>query len=277
MGQLAISDPGGDFGCYITSEKAGLYRWQICLGDSSAEADFGITLWNDDATATFTPVSINRETGATTINGDLTCNGTGLFGPFNCNNAANFTGNQNFDIAPGGLGQAGFSSFVMSADENYDCFATYIVNNQFASQFGQSSNGRYYMGGWSYGAAAYQFWTSLDFGNPACDYRIKENIAPLASTWDRVKALKPIRYRQKETAARGAAQNVRPLLEADPRERWGFVAHELQETLGETAATGVKDDPDLIQAPNMNMVVAALTKALQEAMARIEALEARLA
>jgi hypothetical protein len=61
----------------------------------------------------------------------------------------------------------------------------------------------------------------------------------------------------------------------DDTERWGFIAHELQEALTPSAATGVKDSPDTVQSPNPFTLIAALTKALQEAMARIEALEAR--
>jgi hypothetical protein len=43
-----------------------------------------------------------------------------------------------------------------------------------------------------------------------------------------------------------------------------------------TAATGVKDAPNVIQSPNVLVLLAPMVKALQEAMARIEALEARL-
>jgi hypothetical protein len=101
-----------------------------------------------------------------------------------------------------------------------------------------------------------------------CDYRIKENIAELPSTWDKVKALHPVSY--------SYAANPELLRnEADPAERWGFIAHELQEVLLPTAATGYKDAPNLIQSPDILAVAASLTKALQEAMARIEALEAR--
>jgi hypothetical protein len=64
------------------------------------------------------------------------------------------------------------------------------------------------------------------------------------------------------------------MFEADDIERWGFVAHELQATLVPSASTGVKDSPDTIQSPNPWTVIAALTRALQEAMSRIEALEA---
>ena len=64
------------------------------------------------------------------------------------------------------------------------------------------------------------------------------------------------------------------LFAADDIERWGFIAHELQATLTPSAATGEKDSPDTIQSPNPFTLIAALTKALQEAMVRIEALEA---
>jgi hypothetical protein len=97
------------------------------------------------------------------------------------------------------------------------------------------------------------------------DYRIKENVAPLPSTWDRVKALNPISYTQKDYSIARAA----------PGEKWGFIAHELQETLIADAATGVKDQADCIQSPNPWPVLATITRALQEAMTRIETLEGR--
>jgi endosialidase-like protein len=95
------------------------------------------------------------------------------------------------------------------------------------------------------------------------DYRIKKDIQPLGSMWETVKRLSPIRYSHK---AHGP-------IEADDIERWGFVAHELQEKLIASAATGKKDEENVIQSPNPWTLIAALTKALQEAMERIEALE----
>jgi hypothetical protein len=95
------------------------------------------------------------------------------------------------------------------------------------------------------------------------DYRAKKDIAGLPSTWEMTKALRPIRYTHADY----------PPFTADDDERWGFLAHELQEALIPTAATGVKDDPGIIQSPDPWTVIATLTKALQEAMARIEALE----
>jgi hypothetical protein len=98
------------------------------------------------------------------------------------------------------------------------------------------------------------------------DYRIKENVEPLGSMWDKVKALRPVVYNIKDTDD--------GLFRRDPTERWGFIAHELQETLIENAASGQKDEANVIQSLDLPVLLAATTKALQEAMARIEALEA---
>jgi hypothetical protein len=117
------------------------------------------------------------------------------------------------------------------------------------------------------------------------DYRIKKDVIDLPGMWDTVKALRPIKYTQAEFSPpshlalqeqnRAEGKEVSgSMFTADNIERWGFIAHELQATLVESASTGVKDQPDLIQSPNPFTVIAALTKALQEAMARIEALEA---
>lgn len=114
--------------------------------------------------------------------------------------------------------------------------------------------------------------------NVTSDYRIKKDIADLSSTWDAVKALHPISYTQADYGSQTReGDSVGPLFVADDIERWGFIAHELQETLTPSAAFGVKDDPDQVQQPNAMAVIAALTKALQETMTRLEAVEAQLA
>jgi hypothetical protein len=138
---------------------------------------------------------------------------------------------------------------------------------------------------------------TINIGNVTVtsDYRIKKDVTDLPTTWDTVKALRPIKYtqaqftpaseikRRVEEAKKSTvtiegkeapATEFQPMFEADDIERWGFIAHELQATLVSSAATGVKDSPDTVQSPNPWTVIAALTKALQEAMARIEALEA---
>jgi len=134
------------------------------------------------------------------------------------------------------------------------------------------------------------------------DYRIKKDVIDLPGMWDTVKALRPIKYTQAEfqppaqkaylakealrTRAEAEAHpsiepresdiNTAPMFEANDIEQWGFIAHELQETLIPSAATGEKDSPDTVQSPNPWTVIATLTKALQEAMLRIETLEARI-
>lgn len=102
------------------------------------------------------------------------------------------------------------------------------------------------------------------------DYRLKRDVEPLPNCWSKVKALHPVVYRLADYGGEGSIHK------ADDTERWGFIAHELQEALTPSAASGTKDGQD-IQFPDLRTVVAALTSALQEAMARIEALEAKLA
>jgi hypothetical protein len=94
------------------------------------------------------------------------------------------------------------------------------------------------------------------------DYRLKENIQPLAGTWDKVKAMRPVSFTRKAV----------DVFEAGPEEL-GFLAHELQEAVHPSAASGVKDGEET-QFPNLMVILSAITKALQEAMDRIEALEA---
>lgn len=113
------------------------------------------------------------------------------------------------------------------------------------------------------------------YANPSCDYRIKKDVKPLASMWDKVKNLNPISYTPKEYKPRNAKKDDEPIFKNGSEVRWGFLAHELQDALVPSAAFGKKDAPDQLQGPNPMAVIAALTSALQEAMARIEALEAK--
>jgi hypothetical protein len=129
-------------------------------------------------------------------------------------------------------------------------------------------------------------YTYMGFIAYQSDYRIKKDVIDLPGMWDTVKALRPITYTHAEFSPpshmaliaqqKAAKEEPRgPLVQNGDVEQWGFIAHELQETLTPSAATGVKDSPDTIQSPNPWTIIAALTKALQETMARVEALEAR--
>lgn len=107
----------------------------------------------------------------------------------------------------------------------------------------------------------------------ASDYRIKKDVIDLPGMWDTVKALRPIQYTQADFNPPSYVSKAGEyLFPADDIQRWGFIAHELQETLLPSVATGQKDG-EHPQSPNVFPIIAALTGALQEAMARIEALE----
>ena len=96
------------------------------------------------------------------------------------------------------------------------------------------------------------------------DYRLKTDVQPMTGCIDKVKQLKPVTYKWKNNNSNGQ----------------GFIAHELQAVIPESV-TGSKDAIDaqgkpVYQGIDTSYLVATLTSALQEAVARIEILEARL-
>lgn len=99
------------------------------------------------------------------------------------------------------------------------------------------------------------------------DYRLKENVVPLNNAITKLKALKPVQFTWKEFPATGNHD--------------GFIAHEFQEVIPD-GVTGKKDDVDKDgkikpQGLDASFAIPLLTKALQEAIARIETLEAEVA
>ncbi len=215
-------------------------RWTMELGDPSAEtggnvgSNFALNRYNDAGTWLDTPVFINRATGLVTISQGLTVS--------------------QYLSAKGVYCKAGINAGITANVHNM----VYVAPN---------------MGLWVDA-------TALGVISVSSDYRIKQKVEDLPSMWERAKALRPISYEIKDYTPHWelGADSVRsaddaPMFVADGVERWGFIAHELQETLIQDAATGVKDEDNLIQSPNPWTVIATLTKALQEAMTRIEALE----
>ena len=100
--------------------------------------------------------------------------------------------------------------------------------------------------------------------NTSSDYRLKTNIVPLANAVARVKLLQPKNFTWISAPEQGVAE--------------GFIAHELK-TVVDDAVFGEKDAVDAngnpkYQGVDASMLVPLLTAALQEAIARIEALEA---
>ena len=104
--------------------------------------------------------------------------------------------------------------------------------------------------------------TTITYGTGS-DYRLKTNVTPLTDSTAKVKALKPCSYNW---------------VSAPTLENQGFLAHELAQVVPQ-AVVGEKDAlyPDgsmKTQQVDLSYVVPLLTAALQEALARIEALEA---
>lgn len=102
--------------------------------------------------------------------------------------------------------------------------------------------------------------------NTTSDYRLKENVQPIANALGRIAALKPCTYTWKS---------------APDEIGEGFIAHELAEVCPQ-AVTGEKDAVDedgnpRYQSIDTSFLVATLTAAIQEQQAIIQTLEARLA
>ena len=131
------------------------------------------------------------------------------------------------------------------------------------SSGGGSQAMHFYTGGSQVGSISLT--TSATAFNTSSDYRLKENVV---TDWDattRLKALKPSRFNWKTDADTTVD---------------GFLAHEVSSIVPE-AITGEKDAVDengnpQYQGIDQSKLVPLLTKALQEAVAKIETLEAKV-
>ena len=106
--------------------------------------------------------------------------------------------------------------------------------------------------------------TGIQF-NSGSDYRLKENIVDLTDGITRLKTLKPRRFNFKTFPDRTVD---------------GFIAHEV--TAVPESTTGAKDEVDsngkpIYQAIDVSKLVPLITAALQEAIAKIETLETKVA
>ena len=138
-------------------------------------------------------------------------------------------------------------------------------NSGFCSTMNSVGNGADYI----------QFWNGSEVGsikrvggsgvsyNTSSDYRLKENVVPMSGSIDRLKQLKPSTWAWVQDGSHGE----------------GFLAHEAQEVVPESVH-GTKDAVDVegnpvYQGIDQSKLVPLLTAALQEAIKRIEALEAK--
>jgi hypothetical protein len=100
--------------------------------------------------------------------------------------------------------------------------------------------------------------------NTTSDYRLKENVAPMAGALSTVAQLKPVTYKWKSTGENGQ----------------GFIAHELQAIVpdcvsGEKDAVDKDGNPEY-QGIDTSFLVATLTAAIQELKAELDELKAKV-
>ena len=143
------------------------------------------------------------------------------------------------------------------------------ANNGYACLYVRTDGTGNYLAYWNYqGSAVGSITTngSSAFYNTTSDYRLKENVTGITDGIERVKQLNPSRFNF--------------IADADKTVD-GFLAHEVQSIVPE-AITGEKDAVDEdgnpeYQGIDQSKLVPLLTAALQEAIAKIETLEARVA
>jgi hypothetical protein len=120
------------------------------------------------------------------------------------------------------------------------------------------------------------------------DERAKADITNAALGSDFIKSLRPVSYKwieggKRDTGKRDEDNNY--VYESVPgtRTHWGFIAQEVKQAVDDAGVDfggwvlTDKDDPDSQQALRYDQFIAPLTKALQEAIAKIETLEADVA
>jgi hypothetical protein len=103
---------------------------------------------------------------------------------------------------------------------------------------------------------------SVSYGTNS-DYRLKENVKPMANAVEKIKKVNPVTYTWKRDGSQGQ----------------GFIAHELQAVFPE-AVNGEKDAVDdegnaVHQSVDASFLIATLVKAVQELSDKVSILEAR--
>jgi len=146
-------------------------------------------------------------------------------------------------------------------DSNFTSIAAVVINNDSS---GTGKMLEFQHGGSVVGSINNN--NSITAYNTSSDYRLKENVVSVTDGITRLQQLKPSRFNF--------------IADAD-RTVDGFLAHEVQTVVPE-AITGEKDAVDedgnaVMQGIDQSKLVPLLTAALQEAIAKIEALETKVA
>jgi hypothetical protein len=218
-----------------------------------------------DVTASSTPLSVNRTDGnaallelktSGTIRGYVGADSTGST-VFYSSGAAerariDTSGNLLVGTTSSTSPNPGFSVYVQGAGNTQA-----IIGHSTSSGSGQGYVVFAYDGG-TIGSISQSGTTAVSY-NTSSDYRLKHDIQPMTGALATVAQLKPVTYKWN----------------ADDSDGEGFIAHELQE-VAPYAVSGEKDGEQM-QGVDYGKITPLLTAALQEAIAEIQSLKARVA
>ena len=179
-GPQLILNSTGTGASNIAGQKNGKARWYLRLGNDEAEsgANAGSALdilrFADDGTTYLgQPLRIDRATGLGTVTGDPTAalgiatkqyvdaRDTVVVADRVLRAGDSMTGKlYTADSGPPIGSAGGMNSLEIRGGQPGISFHSPGV---FATNFGMSTDGNFYMGGWSHGLTAYKFWTTRDF------------------------------------------------------------------------------------------------------------------
>jgi hypothetical protein len=244
-----ITSDGNASRTYVTIQGAG-NRGRLNLGCTATNGADTATLGFTNGANTVASISSDSDSGSQTagnisfatagsVRATLDSSGNILFGSFS------YTG-----ASGGAFIEKGATEYAIRT-------STTLTSSRIHYDF-YNTNGRVGSIATSSSSTAY---------NTSSDYRLKENVADMTGAIARVKQLAPKRFN----------------FIADPDDTTvdGFLAHEAQTVVPE-AITGTKDEVDddgnaVMQGIDQSKLVPLLTGALQEAIAKIETLETKVA
>jgi hypothetical protein len=268
--QAMTLDSSGNLLVGRTSSGAAGYKLQVngsggIVSTANAAIEFGIrtpdATFNDSylnfGTPTYNRASIHC-TGAAVNTGNL------VFTTVNAGSAA-----ERMRITSAGNVAVGTTTFDTSnttgITQQLYAYGAYITIGKTSG----AGNGEGYINfnrnGSTIGNITQASTSSVNY-NTTSDYRLKENVVDLKGATARLVQLQPKRFEW--------------ISDADGAVWDGFIAHEVQSVVPE-AVTGTKDEVDadgkpVYQGIDQSKLVPLLTAALQEALTKIEALEARI-
>ena len=252
-------------------------------GVSSIVAGTGVSITYTGETSGTGAVTVNTSSNVPLKNGNNTFTNTNLFEEeVQLTNIINKTGHDSGDFFRVGAGTAvtgAASACILSTANTASKFpiaaqhvgtagnAGTAFSAAVASTSGYLSQYLYLSGGSFTEVGTISTNGSSTAYNTTSDYRLKTNVVPSVNGIDKLKQLKVVNFNWKNNLDAGKVD--------------GFLAHEVADVIPD-AVTGTKDAVNAdgtikAQGLDQSKLVPMLTKALQEAVARIEALEADVA